>query len=167
MFFLRGMVPLLERWIGSSVAREYEGRVAKRYASNVTKQRVESQYDIEMRAAVASEIADIMPEGVNTNKVHAVMAHLSEAWRCWKANIPWKVPGMLPPLESLILRHVKAKADWWVSNTHYARERIAREGTVDKAIVRKNKGRLARLYLKEQSDIQSSYIKDGPFVTSE
>jgi len=162
VFFLRGMVPLLERWIGSSVAREYKGRVAKRYASNVIKQRGESQYDIEMRGAVASEIADIMPEGVNTNKVHALMAHLSEAWRCWKANIPWKIPGMPPPLESLILRHVKAKADWWVSNTHYARE-----GTVDKAIVRKNTGRLVRLYLKEQSDIQSSFIKDGPFFTSE
>ena len=29
VFFLIGIVPLLERWIGSSVAREYEGRVGK------------------------------------------------------------------------------------------------------------------------------------------
>lgn len=35
--------------------------------------------------------------------------HLSEAWRCWKANIPWKVPGLPAPIENMILRYVKAK----------------------------------------------------------
>lgn len=38
-----------------------------------------------------------------------VNQHLSEAWRCWKANIPWKVPGLPAPIENMILRYVKAK----------------------------------------------------------
>jgi len=30
-----------------------------------------------------------------------------------KANIPWKVPGLPAPVENMILRYVKHKADWW------------------------------------------------------
>ncbi len=41
------------------------------------------------------------------------LQHLSEAWRCWKANIPWKVPGLPAPVENMIIRYVKQKSDWW------------------------------------------------------
>lgn len=51
--------------------------------------------------------------------------------RCWKANIPWKVPGMPTAIENIILRFVKAKSDWWTSVAHYNRERIRRGATVD------------------------------------
>ena len=51
--------------------------------------------------------------GVKANKSRTILQHLSEAWRCWKANIPWKVPGLPAPIENMILRYVKAKADWW------------------------------------------------------
>ena len=167
VFYMRGMVPLLERWLNSRIAREYEGRVSKRVPTNVTKQRIESHYDLELRASVMHDILDMMPEGIRNNKAHTVMAHLSEAWRCWKANIPWKVPGINPAIEALILRYVKAKASWWTSNTHYQRERIAREGTIDKAIIRKSTARITRLYFKKQSDIQASYLKEGPFIGTE
>lgn len=30
-------------------------------------------------------------EGIKQNKARTILQHLSEAWRCWKANIPWKV----------------------------------------------------------------------------
>ena len=52
------------------------------------------------------------PQGVKANKSRTILQHLSEAWRCWKANIPWKVPGLPAPIENMILRYVKAKADW-------------------------------------------------------
>jgi len=51
-------------------------------------------------------------QGVKANKSRTILQHLSEAWRCWKANIPWKVPGLPAPIENMILRYVKAKADW-------------------------------------------------------
>ena len=57
----------------------------------VTKQRIESHFDLELRAAVMHDILDMMPEGVKQNKARTILQHLSEAWRCWKANIPWKV----------------------------------------------------------------------------
>lgn len=95
LFFLRGVVPLLERWLGNLLARQFEGRHSKGVAKTVTKQRVESHFDLELRAAVMHDILDMMPEGIKQNKARVILQHLSEAWRCWKANIPWKVTSFL------------------------------------------------------------------------
>ena len=54
LFFLRGIIPLLERWLGNLLARQFEGRHSAGIAKTVTKQRVESQFDLELRAAVLS-----------------------------------------------------------------------------------------------------------------
>eukprot|EP00741_Cyanophora_paradoxa_P003665 tig00000093_g3562.t1 len=167
MFFLRGIVPLLERWLGNLLARQFEGRMQKGVAKTVTKQRVESHYDLELRAAVMHDILDMMPEGLKANKARTILQHLSEAWRCWKANIPWKVPGLPVPVENMILRYVKAKADWWTNVAHYNRERIRRGATVDKTVARKNLGRLTRLWLKAEQERQHNYLKDGPYVSPE
>jgi len=167
MFFLRGITPLLERWLGNLLARQFEGRLSKSFAKNVTKQRVESHFDLELRASVMHDILDMMPAGVKQNKSRVILSHLSEAFRCWKANIPWKVPGMPAPIENMILRYVKAKADWWTNIAHYNRERIKRGGTVDKTVVKKNLGRLTRLWLKAEQERQHNYLKDGPYVSAE
>ncbi|CAG9461905.1 unnamed protein product [Pedinophyceae sp. YPF-701] len=167
MFFLRGIVPLLERWLGNLLARQFEGRQSKGVAKTVTKQRIESHYDLELRAAVMHDILDMMPEGVKQNKARVILQHLSEAWRCWKANIPWKVPGMPAPIESMICRFVKSKADWWTNVAHYNRERIKRGATVDKTVCKKNLGRLTRLYLKAEQERQHGYLKDGPYISPE
>jgi len=167
LFFLRGVVPLLERWLGNLLARQFEGRHSKGIAKTVTKQRVESHFDLELRAAVMHDILDMMPEGVKANKSRTILQHLSEAWRCWKANIPWKVPGLPIPIENMILRYVKAKADWWTNVAHYNRERIRRGATVDKTVCKKNLGRLTRLYLKAEQERQHNYLKDGPYISAE
>lgn len=167
VFFMRGVVPLLERWLGNLLARHFEGRHAKGVAKTVTKQRVESHYDLELRAAVLHDILDSMPEGVRANKHRTIMQHLSEAWRCWKANVPWRVPGLPTPVEAIILRYIRAKADWWTGVAHYNRERIRRGATVDKTVVRKNIGRMTRLWLKAEQERQHAYLAEGPYLTSE
>ncbi|KAH3904299.1 hypothetical protein HBI56_008860 [Parastagonospora nodorum] len=167
LFFMRGIIPLLERWLGNLLSRQFEGRHSKGVAKTVTKQRVESHFDLELRAAVMSDLMDMMPEGIKQNKVNTVLQHLSEAWRCWKSNIPWKVPGLPAPIENIILRYVKSKADWWISVAHYNRERIRRGATVDKTVAKKNLGRLTRLWLKAEQERQHNYMKDGPYVSSE
>ena len=123
------------------------------------------------------DILDMMPEGIKQNKARVILQHLSEAWRCWKANIPWKVPGLPIPVENMILRYVKSKADWWTNTAHYNRERIRRGATVtinyimvimitllpwlqvDKTVCKKNLGRLTRLYLKAEQERQHNYLK--------
>lgn len=161
LFFLRGIIPLLERWLGNLLSRQFEGRHSKGVAKTVTKQRVESHFDLELRASVMADLLDMMPEGIKQSKVTVVLQHLSEAWRCWKSNIPWKVPGMPAPVENIILRYVKSKADWWISVAHYNRERIRRGATVDKTVAKKNLGRLTRLWLKAEQERQHNYLKDG------
>lgn len=109
LFFLRGIIPLLERWLGNLLSRQFEGRHSKGVAKTVTKQRVESHFDLELRASVMADLMDMMPEGIKQNKANLVLQHLSEAWRCWKSNIAWSVPGLPQPIESIILRYVKSK----------------------------------------------------------
>ncbi|KOB84899.1 hypothetical protein PFDG_00265 [Plasmodium falciparum Dd2] len=169
IFFLRGVIPLLERWLSNLLARQFEGRVSKGIAKTVTKQRVESHFDLELRAAVMHDIIDMIPEGLKNNKGKArlILQHLSEAWRCWKANIPWKVVGLPLPVENIIIRYIKLKADWWVNATYYNRERIKRGATVDKTVCKKNLGRLTRLWLKAEQERQHEYLKDGPYVSGE
>src|SRR4051812_11556083 len=59
----------------------------------------------------------------------------------------------------MILRYVKAKADWWTNTAHYNRERIRRGATVDKTVCKKNLGRMTRLYLKAEQERQHNYLK--------
>eukprot|EP00917_Polyrhabdina_sp_WS-2016_P008736 GHVP01019511.1.p1 GENE.GHVP01019511.1~~GHVP01019511.1.p1 ORF type:complete len:2341 (+),score=339.36 GHVP01019511.1:584-7606(+) len=167
LFFLRGVIPLLERWLGNLLARQFEGRVSKAVAKTVTKQRVESHFDLELRAAVMIDILDLMPPESKASKARAILQHLSEAWRCWKANIPWKVPGMPAPVENMIVRYVKMKADWWTNAAYFNRERIRRGATVDKTVCKKNLGRLTRLWLKTEHERQHAYLKDGPYLSGE
>jgi hypothetical protein len=72
--------------LGNLLARQFEGRNSKGIAKTVTKQRVESHCDLELRAAVMHDILDIMPESIKQNKSETILQHLYEAWRCWKAN---------------------------------------------------------------------------------
>ena len=75
-------------------------------AKTVTKQRVESHFDLELRASVMHDILDMMPEGIKQNKARTILQHLSEAFRCWKANIPWKVNTNFSKLISDFYRYL-------------------------------------------------------------
>jgi pre-mRNA-processing factor 8 len=88
-----------------------KGHNSKGVAKTVTKQHVKSHYNLELRAVVMHDILDMMPESIKQNKAKTILQHLSEAWRCWKANIPWKVPGMPTAIENIILCYIKSKAD--------------------------------------------------------
>lgn len=73
LFFLRGIIPLLERWLENLLARQFEGRHSKGTGKSVTKQRDESHFDLELRAAVMNDILDMMPEGVRNNKSKTIL----------------------------------------------------------------------------------------------
>ncbi len=46
---------------------------AQGVAKTVTKQRIESHFDLELRAAVMHDILDMMPEGVKQNKARTIL----------------------------------------------------------------------------------------------
>lgn len=70
----------------------------------------------------------------------------------------FQVPGLPVPIENMILRYVKSKADWWTNVAHYNRERIRRGATVDKTVCRKNLGRLTRLWLKAEQVNEIEFV---------
>ena len=94
-------MPLLERWLGNLLSRQFEGRHSKGLAETVTKQRVESHFDLELQASVSycvynynhvislyhvipllqvmHNILDMMPECIKQNKARVILQHLSEA----------------------------------------------------------------------------------------
>jgi len=80
LFFMCEIVPLLERWLGNLLARQFEGHNSKGITKTVTKQCVESHYDLELHAAVMHNILDMMPESIKQNKAKTILQHLSEAW---------------------------------------------------------------------------------------
>src|ERR1700679_819658 len=118
LFFMRGIVCFLD--VGLVIFSRASSRdvIRRVSAKTVTKQRVESHYDLELRAAVMHAILDMVPESIKQNKAKMILQHLSEAWRFWKANIPWKVPGMPTAIENIILCYIKSKADWWTSSVY-------------------------------------------------
>lgn len=164
IFFMRGIIPILERWLGNLLVRQFEGR-SNEIIKTTTKQRADAYYDLELRASVMKDILEMIPEGIRQNKAKTILQHLSEAWRCWKANIPWNVPGMPVPIKSIIERYIKAKADGWISAAHYNRERIKRGAHVEKTVVKKNLGRLTRLWIKNEQQRQQQIEKKGPEIT--
>lgn len=166
IFFIRGIIPLLERWLDNLLIRQFEGR-SNEVIKSTTKQRSDAYYDLELRASVMNDILDMIPEGIRQNKARTILQHLSEAWRCWKANIPWDVPGMPKPIKNIIERYIKAKADGWVSSTHYNREKIKKGAHIEKTVVKKNLGRLTRLWLKNEQERQQQIEKNGPEITPE
>ncbi|CAK9437442.1 uncharacterized protein LODBEIA_P18200 [Lodderomyces beijingensis] len=165
IFFLRGTIPLLERWLGNLIARQFEGRRYNDTAKTITKQRVDSYYDLELRAQVMHDILEVIPEGMKQSKSKVILQHLSEAWRCWKANIPWHVPGLPEPIRKIIERYIKAKAEGWISVAHYNRERIRKGTHVEKTVVKKNLGRLTRLWVKNEQSRQQDFGKNGSYVS--
>ena len=164
--FFRGIVPVVQRYISNMLSREFEGRNVKGNAKKVTKQRSEANYDRELRQTITQEVADMIPPGMREKKIKLVLQHFSEAWRRRKSNQPWRVLGLSPNIEALILRFVKRKEEWWAMSAQQNRMRVISGQAVDKASVRKNHGRLVRLQLKTEQERQKDWISNGPYLST-
>ena len=47
------------------------------------------------------------------DEARTILQHLSEAWRCWKANIPWKAPGASEEVNKSIVHRNLPRKDVW------------------------------------------------------
>jgi pre-mRNA-processing factor 8 len=65
--------------LGNLLGRQSDGRNSKGIAKTVTKQRVESHYDLELHAAVMHDILDMMPESIKQNKFKTICPRLGDA----------------------------------------------------------------------------------------
>ena len=60
VYYLRGMVPVQERWISNLLSRHFHGRRYSRKTFSATKQRKDAYLDIELKLALVREIKNNM-----------------------------------------------------------------------------------------------------------
>lgn len=91
-----------------------------------------------------------------------LLAHLGEAWRCWKAHISYSTGSR--EIDRLIDKFIVERAGYYIRNSIVVRERLLKGQRVDKIALKKCVGRLGRLDLKCHMDRQNSYLLNGPFI---
>ena len=87
--------------------------------------------------AVMHDILDMMPEGVRANKARVILQRLIGSMEMLEDKYSMEGSRVTKPVESIILRYVKAKADWWTNIAHYNRERIKGTQQVTKLLSKK------------------------------
>ncbi|XBW36857.1 hypothetical protein QEN19_002436 [Hanseniaspora menglaensis] len=163
--FIKGTTPMLESWLENLIDRQFEGRNNDK-VKTVTKQRLDAYYDIELKTSIMNDVMDMIPVGLRQQKMKTILQHLTEAWRCWKANVKWDVLGMPQPLKQLIEKYVDKKAKNWIASAKETRLRIQQGKKVEKTEIRKNTGRMARIWLMEEKERQQLLISNSQRSTT-
>lgn len=91
-----------------------------------------------------------------------ILAHLGEAWKCWKAHIGYSTGSK--GIDRLIDKFIVERAGHYIRNSIVVRERLFKGQRVDKIALKKCVGRLGRLDLKCYIDRQNNYLHRGPFI---
>ncbi|KAI4290939.1 pre-mRNA-processing factor 8 [Pancytospora philotis] len=142
----RGYIPFLERCLSNLVDRVENGRAARDLKSTV--QRVDSNFDIAIKRQLKAEV------GANPR----VLQHFNERWRCWKADVPYRIAQEADCSEAdieranqLIEKYCALKAE------QYIREATAplKKKKVDR---RRQISKVLRLYLKNERVRQLNYL---------
>lgn len=160
VFFFRGMTPLMQRYLTSLTDRVLRGRVQKgpHEGKRITRQRVETDKDVNIKEAYRRELKEMLPENVKPGVIVTMDQHMNEAFRHWRAGLPWSVVGLARPLEQLVRKYVKLRSEEYIRTTQLQRQRIASGDTVDKQAFMKNLGRLTRLKMMEEQQRQGRYV---------
>lgn len=164
IFFLRGTYPLLERWLSNLLVRYLNGRKNSKKSVSLKKQREDSYFDIQIKTDFLNEIKN-SKSNKKPFEIKLFLNKANEAWKCWKSNLPIKNFKNLGIFEPLIFKFIKKKSEWWIKKAYVLREKIRRGMILDKITMKKNLGRISRLWFKSEQKKQFEYIENGPFFS--
>ncbi|EPY18766.1 hypothetical protein STCU_09785 [Strigomonas culicis] len=104
VFFLRGMTPLLQRYLANLTDRVLRGREQKGKfeGKRITRQRAETDKDVNIKEAFRRELREMLPENVKESVIVTMDQHFNEAFRRWRKGATWAIPGLARPLEDLV-----------------------------------------------------------------
>ncbi|KAL0266060.1 UNVERIFIED_CONTAM: hypothetical protein PYX00_011777 [Menopon gallinae] len=91
-----------------------------------------------------------------------LLAHLGEAWRCWKAHVGYSTGS--GEVDRLVNKFIVDRAGYYIRNSLVVQERVLKGQKVDKIALKKCVGRVGRLDLKCCVDRQNEYLSRGPQV---
>ncbi|AFP65263.1 splicing factor Prp8 (nucleomorph) [Chroomonas mesostigmatica CCMP1168] len=167
VFFLKGVVPLLERWLSNLLSRHFYGRKGTKKSFENTKQRAEAYFDIGFKRSFFDEIHEEFNSKAHPLNLKNCIKHLNEAWKCWKSGISWKIPFIPKNFTLIIFKYIKIKADWWIKRTYYYRNKIRKGNVVDKTLIKKNLGKITRLWFKAEKKRQYDFLEFGPYLSKQ
>jgi pre-mRNA-processing factor 8 len=160
LFFLRGIFPLLQRWLSNLVSRHFFGRLKSKKTFKFTKQRINTYYDIELKKILLQELK----QTENKQSYENLLQTIKKAWKCWKANLPWFEKNISILTRKLIFKYLKAKSEWFIMKTFTDREQIKRGIKIDKILIKKNTEKMTRLWFRAEQARQINYTEKGPFI---
>ena len=165
IFFLKGISPMLQRWLSNLLSRHFFGRKNLKKSLEISNQREEAYLDIGIKQALCREINLMSSNSKKIINIRQIWQLFDNAWRCWKSGIFWDVQKISKKTKFLIYKFVKWKASWWVKSTYIEREKIQKGIRLDKNTLKKNLGRITRLWFKHEKKRQYDYIRNGPFIS--
>ncbi|KAG0442228.1 Pre-mRNA-splicing factor spp42 [Dictyocoela muelleri] len=151
--YFRTHITLLEEFLENLIYRMSHGRESK--PPTITKQRIESHYDLYMKEKLAETILTITPEGVVPH-IADILRYFSEAWKFWKSNLEWN-PDLKEEYKKIIDRFIIEKSKRYKERVIAIRKYII-DQKVDNVVIKKNLGRLTRLYIKKENERQIAYL---------
>nr|UXY88510.1 splicing factor Prp8 [Cryptomonas curvata] len=164
LFFMRGVSPVLQRWLSNLVSRHFFGRIKSKKTLQLTKQRINTYYDIELKKILLNEFEKITKKTSNKNCTKIFTRTINKAWKCWKANLPWTKNNISFQYQKLIIKYLKVKSEWYIQTTFIDREKIRRGSKIDKILIKKNTGKMTRLWFRAEQNRQMNYIEKGPYI---
>ena len=165
VYYLRGMVPVQERWISNLLSRHFHGRRYSRKTFSATKQRKDAYLDIELKLALVREIKNNMENSSKKDSLKLYIKYSNEAWKSWKSNKNWFPTDLPRKIENVILDYIKTKSIWWTRGAYLIRESLIKGIPVSKPEIKKNLGRITRLWFKSENTRQLEYLKKGPYFS--
>jgi pre-mRNA-processing factor 8 len=146
VFMTRGYNSLLKEYITNLTERIINGREV--HDKVVTKQRKESNFDIEIKNMMIDE----MEGKYSKEQIKMILRHFNEAWKCWKGDVTYEIPAEeCTELNSILRKYVQIKSEWYIKE--------AINGRVDsKKDFMKKMGKITRLFFKEERYRQNNYL---------
>ncbi|CAC27035.1 splicing factor Prp8 [Guillardia theta] len=164
LFFLRGISPLLTRWINNLLTRYNLGRSISKKKSIESKQRLDSFNDYDLKLDIIKKVLNF--NNLNKIDVKYILRQTKIVWKRWKAHVNWFGIQMNRIQKVLLKQYIKQKAKWWIMDTFIVRKKIIKNKIIDKKIFRKNLSRLSRLWMKSEIDRQKkSFSHESSFLS--
>ncbi|KAE8301281.1 putative Splicing factor-like protein [Giardia duodenalis] len=161
--YLRGLSPLLEAYLSRLLART-AGIIDKDSGNSsrrVTHQRSLANQIVEQRNRYAGRFVSMYPQFTTRSAMTKLfLAHLAEAWLCWRAGMAYDqvYSQMSPEVADLVQAYVSERADLYTASIACTKKRIASNKWIAKSEHYKYCGRAGRQDMRELIVANAAYL---------
>lgn len=168
VFYLRGVAPLLERYLTKLLSRATSSSDAPNTKIRlITRQRVLTNQVLELQNSAMASILSLVPNTTrNSRIVQNIVGHMLEAWRSWKAGITYDsiYEHMPKQIEAIIRNYVDQRADYYMLEVTATEKSLLSMGHVQKIDFRRYIGKVSRLQIRREKTLSAQYLLGDLFT---